>query len=72
MDHHRVDEHPKKRLQFMVGPPLSTKRERSVLFLSPCRLVAFKMPNLATEELNSHENNSPLKRGHRRSGGFEV
>ena len=63
MDHHGVDEHPKTRLQFMVGLPFSTKRERSMLFLSPCRLLGFKMPNLATE-LNSHENNSPMKRGH--------
>ena len=68
MNHHGVDEHPKKCFEVMIGLPFHTKRERSMLALSPCRLLGFKVPNLATEELNSHEDNSALKRGDQSSG----
>ena len=60
MDHHGANEHPKECFEVMINLPFHTKREGPMLSLSPCRLLGFKMPNLATEELNSHENHRPL------------
>ena len=71
MDHHGVDEDPKKRFKIVISLPFRTKRTWPLLSIPPGRLLSSEMPILATEELKSHENNRPLELG-RQPSGHEI